>query len=189
MYVCVPYSIDDSSLAYSRLGTSDKKAILKPKKTIWFFNKDSTAISTKPKPKVNKSGNSEELEREWLLLGEPPSPKVTDNSQDVESILSDLDVTDKIENTDSDSSTDIDAIVDEYRQKIKVSTAGPMDNNLRVPSLTTWRIGLFGLLFVVAGVFSVSIGILLKLPIVLYSGILGNPNEISFFNCMQTLFN
>lgn len=85
---------------------------------------------------LKKSKRNEELEREWLLLGEPPqSPRVAVGGSsegaaesnvncpvgmaplsDVEMLGSDKEDADD----DSESSTDIDAIVDEYRQKIKV---------------------------------------------------------------------
>lgn len=75
---------------------------------------------------MKKSKHDEELEREWLLLGEPQSPRVTVTEPDAESSIlsdqpvSDIECIDRQIITESDSSTDIDAIVDEYRQKIKV---------------------------------------------------------------------
>lgn len=88
---------------------------------------------------LKKAKRSEELEREWLLLGEPPqSPRVAVGGSgvteaDAESNincparmapLSDVEIlgSDKEdeEEEDSESTTDIDAIVDEYRQKVKV---------------------------------------------------------------------
>lgn len=64
-----------------------------------------------------------------MLLGEPQSPlprvAVLESPEQESSILSepavsDVDCIDREILTDSDSSTDIDAIVDEYRQKVKV---------------------------------------------------------------------
>lgn len=76
---------------------------------------------------LKKTKRDEELEREWLLLGEPQSPRVAVSTEvDAESSIlsdppmSDIDCIAKENATDSDSSTDIDAIVDEYRQKVKV---------------------------------------------------------------------
>lgn len=78
---------------------------------------------------LKKTKRDGELEREWLLLGEPPqSPRVATVAEpDAESsILSDPPISDvdciaKENGSDSESTTDIDAIVDEYRQKVKVS--------------------------------------------------------------------
>lgn len=77
---------------------------------------------------LKKAKRNEELEREWLLLGEPQSPRVAVSAEvDAESSIlsdppmSDIDCIAKENGTDSDSSTDIDAIVDEYRQKVKVN--------------------------------------------------------------------
>lgn len=87
---------------------------------------------------LKKAKRNEELEREWLLLGEPPqSPRVAASGSgiteaaesnincpirmaplsDVEILCSDKE---EEEDEDSESTTDIDAIVDEYRQKVKV---------------------------------------------------------------------
>uniref|UniRef100_A0A8D8FIG9 Probable cationic amino acid transporter n=1 Tax=Culex pipiens TaxID=7175 RepID=A0A8D8FIG9_CULPI len=167
---------NDSSLAYSRLNTSAKPPAKPPssssngngsasstshksKKSVWFFRKPSSG-SVLPGGRSSKTPNGgphdQEHEREWLLLGEPPSPKAPDSPPCVESTILSDQVSDieciaaslaKPENTDSDeaeededSSTDIDAIVDEYRQKVKVSAAGPLDSStLRLPTTTSWR--------------------------------------------------
>ena len=74
---------------------------------------------------LKKTKRNEELEREWLLLGEPQSPRVVVHEPDAESsILSEVPMSDVdciAKESESESSTDIDAIVDEYRQKVKVS--------------------------------------------------------------------
>lgn len=91
---------------------------------------------------LKKSNRSEELEREWLLLGEPPqSPRVavgasncgagvsTDAAAESSisctggmAPLSDVEfIGSGKEDEESESTTDIDAIVDEYRQKVKVT--------------------------------------------------------------------
>lgn len=88
---------------------------------------------------LKKANRSEELEREWLLLGEPPqSPRVAvggsglpegaaaeSNINCAERLapLSDVEFLGsgkEEEDEESESTTDIDAIVDEYRQKVKV---------------------------------------------------------------------
>lgn len=123
--------VGDSSLSYSRLDaiqtiktqTSWRKSLL------CCFGRNTTISSALPKSKskINKNKRDEELEREWLLLGEPPSsPRATVCDHDAESsILSDGDPPEcshQKPDTESDSSTDIDAIVDEYRQKVKVTS-------------------------------------------------------------------
>ena len=108
--------------------------------------------------KLDVNGVGEEMEREWLLLeGEPPgSPRTVDPPMaDQESCIlsdpSDAECIVKADNSDSDS-TDIDAIVDEYRQKVKVSTAGLKElTNLKVPSLNTWRTSIACILLILVG--------------------------------------
>lgn len=105
-----------------------------------------------------------ELEKEWLLLGEPSSPinrstgaaadDDQENRNEESSIFSDdahdTDCIVKAENSDSDSEEDIDSIVEEYQQKVKVTTAGLKDStHLKVPSIGSWRISLFCLFCVV----------------------------------------
>ncbi|XP_062548877.1 solute carrier family 7 member 14 [Armigeres subalbatus] len=171
---------NDSSLAYSRLNASPKpvpsqSGLIKTKKAVWFLRKPSAAsiahhvLQTN---RANKNGPREEHEREWLLLGEPPSPKAPDSPpNNVESTVLSDQVSDiecialaKPENTDSDeeSSTDIDAIVDEYRQKVKVSAAGPLDNNtLRLPTASSWKLTVLFIGFIVTGSVLTSTGLML----------------------------
>lgn len=111
---------------------------------------------TSKKPK-----RSEEVEREWLLLGEPISPRntlVLDDEQDTSSLtipaksasVSVLDqdvegqskVCAQTSDSDSDSSTDIDAVFDEYRQKIEVTASGPSEKVLQIPSMESWRLSI-----------------------------------------------
>lgn len=119
---------------------------------MWFLNKAVPSISThslsKSISKLNKSGKKEEMEKEWLLLGEPSSPVNRSDQEPVNAesaILSDTD-TDcivKAENSDSDTSEeDIDSIVEEFQQKVKVSTAGLRETNLKVPSMGSWRLAM-----------------------------------------------
>lgn len=78
-----------------------------------------------------------------------------------------------------DSSTDIDAIVDEYRQKVRVTTAGPMDKNIRMPSLASWRVTIFAILLIIFGIFLTILGMYLYLPPVYIIGLTGKIiNEI-----------
>ncbi|XP_055635718.1 probable cationic amino acid transporter [Toxorhynchites rutilus septentrionalis] len=169
----------DSSLAYSRLNSSIKppssqSSSHKSKKSVWFFKRPSTvslAHHVLPSNRANKSNAREEHEREWLLLGEPPSPKAPDIPPNMEStVLSDQ--TSDIEcialakpencDTDEESSTDIDAIVDEYRQKMTVSTAGPLDSNtLRLPTATSWRFALLLIALIIGGSILTSTGLML----------------------------
>lgn len=124
---------DEASLAYSRLdaaAAAPKPTCSTRSNSIWGFLKKPANISILPTSKsmLKKAKHNAELEREWLLLGEPPqSPRVAVSAeQNVESCmrsdapLSDIDCITKENGTDSESSTDIDAIVDEYRQKVKV---------------------------------------------------------------------
>ncbi|CAO1359584.1 unnamed protein product [Diamesa tonsa] len=153
----------DSTQAYSRLNTGPKPKPSAPKKSkMWFFNKSVPSMSTQSLSKSisklnNKIIKNEEMEREWLLLGEPSSPIARTSQEPVNaesSILSDATTSDtdcivKAENTDSDSSEDIDAIVDEYRQKVKVSTAGLRDTNLIMPTVGSWRLALLSIFSII----------------------------------------
>lgn len=119
------------------------------------------------KPKRN-----EEVEREWLLLGEPMSPRNTlilDDEQDTSSLtitaksasatVLDRDVegqskcVDESDSDSSESSTDIDAVFDEYRQKIEVTASGPSEKILQIPSIESWRLSI-----IMMTTFFVSIG-------------------------------
>lgn len=110
----------------------------------------STQGLSKSISKLNKPGPKEEVEKEWLLLGEASSPmnQPANSPENAESsILSDATTSDiecivKADNSESESDEDIDSIVEEFQQKVKVSTAGLKDANLKVPSLTSWRVAL-----------------------------------------------
>lgn len=116
---------DEASLAYSRL---DAPRPSSSRRSLWSFNKPKTI--TIPAAKSRRKKSKRDLEQEWLLLGEPQSPiprvAVLDSPEAESSILSepavsDVDCIDREILTETDSSTDIDAIVDEYRQKVKVN--------------------------------------------------------------------
>jgi hypothetical protein len=129
--------------------TTTTVANLPKRSATWFFNKASSLSSqnlSKSLNKLNKSGRVEE--REWLLLGEPSSPLARPQNEDEEhaesSILSDSDVDciAKVEHAGSESSEeeeDIDSIVEEFQQKLKISATGLKDINLKIPTVNSWR--------------------------------------------------
>jgi hypothetical protein len=96
------------------------------------------------------------MEKEWLLLGEPSSPVNRSDQQPLNaesSILSDVTTSDtecivKVDQSDSESEEDIDSIVEEVQQKLKVSTAGLKETNLKIPSMGSWRIAMLCILSV-----------------------------------------
>lgn len=134
------------------------------------------------------------MEREWLLLGEPTSPRNTiilDDEQDTSTLTitptgpvnaSDQDVealqsptlNDLVQSSsDSDSSTDIDAVVDEYRQKVEVTTSGPSEKILRIPSMESWRLSIVLMAFYCFGVGICLLGFAVQSMIVFIAGVLG----------------
>lgn len=154
---CLHFPTEDSSQAYSRLdtGNSNKSKVSLPKRTsMWFLNKAVPSISThnlsKSISKLNKNVQKEEMEKEWLLLGEPSSPvnRADQEPMNAESsILSDVTTSDiecivKAEQSDTESEEDIDSIVEEFQQKVKVTTAGLRETNLKTPSMGSWRLAM-----------------------------------------------
>lgn len=177
------------------------------------------------KPRHKKQPRTEELEREWLLLGEPTSPRNTiildDDEQDTSTLtitpptgsdnvttnqqqqpqqqqlqqcgelrrkqssiistgglsesgrVSDEDGNNSNRSSSSDSSTDIDAAVDEYRQKVEVTTSGPSEKVLRIPSQESWRLSiiLMGCYFV--GIFLCVFSFAIRSAILFGAGIVG----------------
>jgi hypothetical protein len=120
---------------------------------MWFLNKAVPSISThnlsKSISKHGKNAQKEEVEKEWLLLGEPSSPvnRADQEPMNAESSIlsdatSDTDCIVKAEQSDSESEEDIDSIVEEFQQKVKVSTAGLRETNLKIPSMGSWRISM-----------------------------------------------
>lgn len=118
--------------------------------------------------KLNKSGRVEE--REWLLLGEPSSPLARPQNEDEElnaesSILSgesDVDCIAKIENAGSESSEeeeDIDSIVEEFQQKLKISATGLKDINLKIPTVNSWRCSIVCVLLIILSSILSAIGL------------------------------
>lgn len=172
------------------------------------------SIVAMPRPKSrNKKKKNEEMEREWLLLGEPASPRNTvmmDDEQDTSSLTTPAQSTNQdVEalqsptteahqsDTDSDSSTDIDAVFDEYRQKIEVTTSGPSDKILRIPSVESWRVSLVMMILYFVGISLTIIGFIFQSFVVFGGGILGNfsphthkkpfSNFISFFSHLSVV--
>lgn len=171
-------STQEASLAYSRLDaakvTSSSTTTTSRSSSLWcFLKKPGAAISIIPTSKsmLKKSKRNEELEREWLLLGEPPqsprvlapsemnmaescilsgpsgvqAPTVADDTVQASAVALDVDGgkdNNGTDSTDSTSTTDIDAIVDEYRQKVKVTTAGPMEKIIRLPTTGSWKLAM-----------------------------------------------
>ncbi|XP_037927481.1 uncharacterized protein LOC119662015 [Teleopsis dalmanni] len=185
----------DSSLSYSRLSTapmvksSSSMVNNKPKRSLWNISlPKQTAVPRKPK---SKTKNKQEVEKEWLLLGEPTSPCPQRETRDIESTIlsdgepppSDFEYPEKFDNSDSDTSTDIDAIVDEYRQKIKVTTAGPMERTIRVPSVTSWRVMIFAIVVVGFGISLTVAGIKMSWAPATLTGIIG----VFIISIMMTL--
>lgn len=168
------------------------------------------------KPRHRKQPRTEELEREWLLLGEPTSPRNTiildDDEQDTSTLtitpptgpdnstsnqqsqqqqqqcgemrqqssitsnavmVESCRVSDDGGNSSSDSSTDIDAAVDEYRQKVEVTTSGPSEKVLRIPSQESWQLSiiLIGCYFV--GIFLCMIAFAIHSAILFGAGFVG----------------
>lgn len=136
--------------------------------------------------------NNEEVEREWLLLGEPQSPRSTilfDDVQDTSTLSLAIaeaapnnngesacspDVSHKeTSSVDSDSSTDIDAIVDEYRQKVKVTSAGTKEKIMRLPSDESWKVSIVCVTVTCIGAMVSVIGIAADSIIALGTGAIG----------------
>lgn len=153
-----PFLQGDSSQAYSRLdtgNTSKPKPSMSKRTSMWLLNKAVPSISnhnlTKSISKLNRKVDKEEMEKEWLLLGEASSP-VNVSSPDPlnaessilnEDTSSDTECIVKLQNSDSETSDeDIDSIVEEFQQKVKVSTSGLKETNLKLPSMGSWRVSM-----------------------------------------------
>ncbi|CRL01568.1 CLUMA_CG014212, isoform A [Clunio marinus] len=180
---------DDSTQSYSRLasGNSERPKTSLPKRTsMWFRNKavpslSSQSLSNMISKKNRSSNGNEEVEKEWLLLGEPSSPVNKFDSEPVNaesSILndettSDVDCIAKEEGSDSESEEDIDSIVEEFHQKVKVSTAGLKDSTMKVPSMSSWRTATCSIIVITgsAVIASISISYELLVPLCLSIGV------------------
>lgn len=191
---------ESSSLNYSRLdseangATVDQAPSLSTSATmssirrIWNLTKIETnpVKCSKKKRKVPKNpAELEEMEREWLLLDEPQSPRldramngegvseakpnqnplktgseILDTKLEGGIIGNTVEGTDGNESSSSTDATDIDAIVDEHRAKIRVTTADDMEGSvLRMPSVTSWRLTLFTIGILTCGISILDLGI------------------------------
>uniref|UniRef100_A0A182U0G4 Amino acid transporter transmembrane domain-containing protein n=1 Tax=Anopheles melas TaxID=34690 RepID=A0A182U0G4_9DIPT len=201
---------NESSLGYSRLNTGNRSSCTSGqanatnglrtahsrRSSLWCFKSSNFCSSTKaalahhvlPGSRGGMShtlngGSREEHEREWLLLGEPSSPKGPPHSPPgtVESTVLSDQISDiecialaKPENMDSeDSSTDIDAIVDEYRQKVTVSTAGYTSDGdtLRLPTANSWYLAIIFIVLIVLGSVITASGLMLWDTIMIIAGV------------------
>lgn len=189
---------DSSTLNYSRLDSettvvpaTEQSSSLSTSTTISSIRRiwNLTKIETHPvkcpkrKRKVPKNpAELEEMEREWLLLDEPQTPRldrpingegvsngvpVNQNLGKTENEILDTklegviirDVVEGVDGHDSSSSTDatdIDAIVDEHRAKIQITTEGSV---MRIPSATSWRFTLFIICIMSCGISILDLGI------------------------------
>lgn len=202
---------DDTSLGYSQLkpaATSLRQSVSSAsflqsntnistagdvsRRILRCLSKPSIVSIPKPKPRTKK--RNEEMEREWLLLGEPASPRNTlilddeqdtstltitptgpenASNQDVEALQSPIS-NDLIQSSsDTDSSTDIDAAVDEYRQKVEVTTSGPSEKILRIPSMESWRLSIVLIILYFFGVAICLLALAIGSFIVFSAGALG----------------
>lgn len=125
------------------------------------------------------------MEKEWLLLGEASSP-INQPNQDAmnaeSSILSDTTMSDtecivKADNSDSESEEDIDSIVEEFQQKVKVTTAGLKDSNLKIPSMSSWRLAMIGVFSIVGSSTAAAISALYELAIPFALSVMGESNN------------
>lgn len=64
--------------------------------------------------------------------------------------------------SESDSSTDIDAVFDEYRQQIEVTASGPSEKVLQIPSMESWRLSIVLMITFFVGMGFCVIGFLTK---------------------------
>lgn len=205
------FSSDDSSLSYSRLETSGVKpsqsavSLATTKATTAgsvsrriFRCLSTPKLVVSSRAKRNKH-NNEEVEREWLLLGEPQSPRSTvifDDVQDTSSLSLAIAAVDRSHNdaesacspdathketssVDSDSSTDIDAIVDEYRQKVKVTSAGTKEKILRLPSDESWKVSIVCVTVTCIAAMVAVIGIAAESIIALGTGTIGKDSYMT----------
>lgn len=168
---------DGSSSATMTISTSIRR--------LWNLTRSETNPANFPKKKKRKVHNNpleqEEMEREWLLLGEPQSPRMDraingeglDEGMKSEGEIVDTrligegSVIDRLEGEvaddeedESSSSTDIDAIVHEYMEKVRVTSGGPLEANvLRIPSASSWRLTLFLICLLLCAVSLLDLGI------------------------------
>jgi hypothetical protein len=159
---------------------------------MWLLNKAIPSISTQRLSKsISKhkqcGSQKEEMEKEWLLLGEASSPVNQPNASAVNAesaILSDTTASDtecivKDDNSESESEEDIDSIVEEFQQKVKVSTAGLKDSNLKIPSMGSWRIAMMCIFSVIGSSVGASMCAYYELTIPFAMSIGGKLNNLA----------
>ncbi|ALC40342.1 tadr [Drosophila busckii] len=142
-------SSSESTLSYSRLSTaplakssssscSNNGNASRLKRSLWNLKK---------KPK-SKQRTKPEVEKEWLLLGEPTSPCPQRVAGDVEStVLSDAEPV--------------------------VTTAGPLERSVRVPTLSSWRVTMFALVVIALGIALCLAGLLMHWAPAAFTGAIG----------------
>jgi hypothetical protein len=161
---------------------------------MWFLNKAVPSLSShnlsKSISKHSKNVQKEEVEKEWLLLGEPSSPVNRSDQEPLNaesSILSDATTSDtecivKAEQS-SDSEEDIDSIVEEFQQKVKVTTAGLKETNLKIPSMGSWRIAMLCMFSVLMSGVGAAIGSSYELVIPFALSVAGKFKHVEQLTC------
>lgn len=157
---------------------------------MWFLNKAVPSISnsnlTKSISKLNRKVAKEEMEKEWLLLGEASSPVNVSSPEPLnaessilnEDTASDTECIVKVQHSDSETSDeDIDSIVEEFQQKVKVSTAGLKETNLKLPSMGSWRIAMLCILSVCGSSIVAAVSVYYKLTIQFALAIAGEEDD------------
>lgn len=167
---------NSSSLNYSRLeseinpqaaaaGTSSSALKLSTSiRKLWNMTKSESVNF--PRRQLSPQEHLE-MEREWLLLGEPPMSPPSVRNENEFIIDTKLIGTEEIaageeqeHDLSDESSTDIDAIVHEYMEKVRVTTGGPLEANvLRIPSASSWRLALFLMFILLCAVSLLDLGI------------------------------
>ncbi|XP_055386717.1 probable cationic amino acid transporter isoform X2 [Condylostylus longicornis] len=167
----------ESSLSYSRLPAANQN-LQGPSGR----RSNNWRLSGQKSNRKNKKKIKNDVDKEWLLLGEPSSPcQIPRDQDDLESTIlsdaepspTDFEFPGRVDNSDSDTSTDIDAIVDEYREKVKVTTAGPIDRSSRLPSIASWRVTIFAIMLIIFGIGLILFGIHCNLLPAYITGLIG----------------
>lgn len=174
------------------MDTGDKAKSSIPKRTsMWFLNKAVPSGLKKSLSMLNKTVNKGEVEKEallemdgvegWLRDSSSPVNKPNESHETIESpimsdsITSDVECIVKQENSDSDTSgdEDIDSIVEEFQQKVKVTTAGLKDANLKVPSSSSYRLSILCVTSVITVSVAVGVGFVNDWNILVIPSVIG----------------
>lgn len=195
-----------SSASFIQSNTNVSMAGDVSKRILSCLSKPSIVSIPKPKPRVKK--RNEEMEREWLLLGEPASPRNTiilsdeqdtsmlgmssgdsknASNHDIEALQSATLATSELmqSSSDSDSSTDIDAVVDEYRQKVEVTTSGPSEKILHIPSMESWRLSIVLMCVYFVGIGLCQFAFTIGSTIMFSAGALSKADPANQYNCFS----